>query len=54
MKVKKEKKKITQSVKKRKKKEEDENKKKLKNCGFKRVNPYVLVKLCDSFIPYYN
>ena len=36
------------------KKEKEKKWKKLKNCGFKRVNSYVLVKLCDSFIPYYN
>ena len=52
-------KKITQSVKKKerkekKKKEEDENRKNWRIVEFKRVNPYVLIKLCDSFIPYYN
>ena len=38
----------------KKKKEEDENQKNRRIVEFKRVNPYVLVKLCDSFIPYYN
>ena len=52
------KKKITKRVKKKeerkKKKEEDENQKNWRIVEFKRVNPYVLVKLWDSFIPYYN
>ena len=28
--------------------------KELKICGVQSVNPYVLIKLCNSFIPYYN
>ena len=55
MKVKKEKKshKVWKK-KKKKKKEEDENRKNWRIVEFKRVNPYVPVKLWDSFIPYYN
>ena len=38
----------------KKKKEEDENRKNWRIVEFKRVNPYVLIKLSDSSIPYYN
>ena len=54
---KKEKKKKSHKVwkkKEKKKKEEDENRKNWRIVEFKRVNPYVLIKLSDSFIPYYN
>ena len=60
VKVKKEKKKKSHKVwkkeerKGKKKKEEDENRKNWRIVEFKRVNPYVLIKLWDSFILYYN
>ena len=44
----------TKCEKKRDEEEEDENRKNWRIVEFKRVNPYVLVKLWDSFIPYYN
>ena len=52
VKVKKKKKSHTKCEKKRKEKEK--KKKNRRIVEFKRVNPYVLVNLCESFIPYYN